>query len=235
MKPLIFFFFLPVDVPGVPTLFASIKQRIFQLEVNADISFMAEAGEVLAWIGAALRTSPYNERLAYCSPVITWLDMSNCNIGFITEEIPQQTIPSNGQCWHHMFKNAVIAKGFPIRRKPEARAGLEISLNVMAGLVRTKRIEQFHGKCFIKGFSAMLVPTKRLGDTIFWHYVYKQDGSYISYLDNSGAHDEHFRDIDVETSRHVVGWCMEAKIYAGRLDGLRQWHVMSLTLRIQFR
>ncbi|KAM0512399.1 hypothetical protein ACHAPE_008848 [Trichoderma viride] len=85
----------------------------------------------------------------------------------------------------------------------------------MAGLVRTKRIEQFNGKYFIKGFSAMLVPTKRSGDAIIWHYVYKEDGSYISYLDTAGADDEHVKTIDVETSRHVVGWCMEANIYAG--------------------
>ncbi|UKZ62464.1 uncharacterized protein TrAtP1_003713 [Trichoderma atroviride] len=203
------------DVPGVAALSASIRQQKFKLEVNSDISLIVEAGEVLAWIGAALRASPYNDRLAYCSPVITWLDTSNCSIDFMVEEVPQQTVVSNGQCWHRMFKNAVIAKGFPIRRKSEARAGLEIPLNIMAGLVRTKRIEQFNGKDFIKGFSAMLVPKKRSSDTIIWHYVYKQDGSYISFLDNSGAHEEQVTNTDVETSRHVVGWCMEAEIYAG--------------------
>jgi gamma-glutamylcyclotransferase (GGCT)/AIG2-like uncharacterized protein YtfP len=213
---------LPDDVPGVATLFASISQQKFKLKVNADISVIAEVGEVLAWIGAALRTSPYDNRLAYCRPVVTWLNTSSCNIDFIIEEIPQQTIPPNGQCWHHMFRNAVIVKGFPIRRKPETSIGLEIPLNVMAGLVRTKRIETFDGKYFIKGFSAMLVPTKRSGDTIIWHYVYKRDGSYISYLDNFRAHEEQINNVNVETSRHVVGWIMEARIYAGRSDGLWQ-------------
>ncbi|KAL7894589.1 hypothetical protein HDV64DRAFT_287875 [Trichoderma sp. TUCIM 5745] len=206
---------IPSSLPGEILLFPSIERQKFRLVVIGDASFVAEAGEVLAWIGAALRTSPYSDRLAYCSPVITWLDTFNCSIDFRIEEIPQQTIPSNGQCWHRMFKNAVIVKGFPIRRKLEARVGLEIPLNVMAGLVRTKRIEQFDGRHFIKGFSAMLVPTKRSGDIIIWHYVYKQDGSYISYLDASGANYEHVETVDVETSRHIVGWCMEAVIHAG--------------------
>lgn len=233
VKSLIFFFFLPDDVLGVTTLIASIRQQKFKLEVNSDISFIVEAGEVLSWIGAALRTSPYNERLVYCSPGLTWLDTSNCSIGFVIEEIPQQIVPSNGQCWHRMFKNAVIVKGFPIRRKSEVRAGLEIPINIMAGLVRTKRIEQFHGRYFIKGFSAMLVPTKRSGDTIIWHHVFKQDGNYISYLDTSGAGYEHLKIIDVETSRHVVGWCIEAKIHAGGLDDRRQEQLMSLGIRFR--
>ncbi|PON26055.1 hypothetical protein TGAM01_v204999 [Trichoderma gamsii] len=166
------------------------------------------------YIQMPLRASPYNDRLAYCSPVLTWSDTSNCSISFLVEEIPQQTIPNNGQCWHRMFKNATIVKRIPIRRKSVARVGLEIPLNIMAGLARTRRMEEFNGKCFLKGFSAMLAPTKRSGDTIIWHYVYKEDGSYISFLDNSGGL-EHVNNVDVETSRHVVGRCMEAKIYAG--------------------
>ena len=56
----------------------------------------------------------------------------------------------------------------------------------------------------------MLIPTKRSGDLIIWHYLYKKNGSHISYLDNNTIpHVENVSDFDLEKARHVVGGCSE--------------------------
>lgn len=84
-----------------------------------------------------------------------------------------------------MFRNPVVVKGYPIRARTNPNTGLEVPLNVIAGLVRSKRADSFDGKLYIKGFSTLLVPTKRHTDTLIWHLLYNKDGNRISYLDNT--------------------------------------------------
>jgi len=159
---------------------------------------VAEIGELFAWLGAALRSSPYKLGVAYCTPFIS--DIGNtpcpaagvlprleilCKIDFTMQQSQEQVRPSSGQCWHNMFRNPVVVKGYPIPRRSEYNTGLEIPLNMMAGLAQTQRANIFNERLFIKGFSTMLVPTKRSGNLLIWHLLFKEDGSRISYLDNT--------------------------------------------------
>lgn len=139
-------------------------------------------------------------------------------LGFRIEEFLQSSDlnPANGQCWHDMFRNPVVTKGYPIPRRTSRNTGLDIPLNIMAGLARTRRVDHFNNKIFLKGFSTMLVPTERNEDTLYWHLIYKKDGSRISYLDGSVSHEQHIKTLELENIRHVVGWCSEANFYAGR-------------------
>jgi hypothetical protein len=65
-----------------------------------------------------------------------------------------------------MFRNPVVAKGYLILSRSESSIGLEILLNMMAGLARTQHANTFNGKLFIKGFSTMLVLMKHSGDLL---------------------------------------------------------------------
>lgn len=203
------------------------------IDVYGPAASIAEIGEQLAWLGATLRCSPREEGLAYCTPFIVRPLSGNTGeqsfnlpssadisyvIKFITEDTPQRVSPerSNGQCWHDMFKNSIVTKGYPIPRRTSCNIGLEIPLNVMAGLARTRRIDHFNKKIFLKGFSTMLFPTERSMDTLYWHLIYKKDGGRISYLDSPPSHDQSIGDLELENFRHVVGWCSEAKLYAGK-------------------
>jgi hypothetical protein len=112
------------------------------------------------------------------SGTTSWADIL-CKIDFTVQEREEHLESSNGQCWHNMFRNPVVVKGYLIPRRSESDTGLEIPLNMMAGLARTQRADTFNGKLFIKGFSAMLIPTKRSGDLIIWHYLYKKNGNHL--------------------------------------------------------
>jgi hypothetical protein len=192
---------------------------------------VAEVGEQLAWLGAALRSSPYELGVAYCTPFISDIHVNNathpvserpcwfdslCKIDFTVQEREKHLKPSNGQCWHNMFRNPVVVEGYPIPRRSEPDTGLEIPLNIMAGLARTRRVSTFNGQLFIKGFSTMLVPTKYTGDLLIWHLLYNKDGHRISYLENTVPHAGNISVVDLEKTRQVVGWCSEIKYYAGR-------------------
>lgn len=211
---------------------------------------MAEVGEQLSWLGAAMRSSPYaSGEVACCTPVITTALVTSsttaailsprpniatthedreqqqqeeealqCTIGFKFERCPTSRTPKNGQCWHGMFGKPVIARGFPISRRPSNGAtGAEMPLDVMAALVQARYINNFQSKVLIKGFSTLLVPTAKQDGVVFWHFLYNKDpNKRISYLDCRPIGHVNVKLAELEACRHVVGWCSEAVTCVGR-------------------
>ncbi|CAH0021594.1 unnamed protein product [Clonostachys rhizophaga] len=224
-----------IDSSGKATLRTVIARPRLMVEICGDIASVIEVGEQLAWLGAALRTSQRQEGVVYCTPQVldlpqdsTFLhqfksrplsaDLLFCQIGFLQEDIPGSPEPMNGRCWHDVFRNPVIVRGYPIRQRVEYGTGLEMPLNIMAGLVQTQQVDRFKDKMYIKGFSTMLILTRRNEDSLYWHLVYNKDGGRISYLDADEYKVDQAQDIaqsELESLRHVLGWCSEAKFYAG--------------------
>jgi hypothetical protein len=200
------------NLPDNTTLTAWIHESEFIVEASGRADFVAETGEQFAWLGAALRSSPYELGVAYCTPFISDIRVGTlscgdilCKIEFTMRKIEDHFESSNSQCWHNMFRNPVVVNGYPIPRRPESVAGLEIPLNMMTGLAGTQQVNTFNGKLFIKGFSTMLVPTKHSGDLLIWHLLCNKDGSHISYRDNTIPHVENLCLSDLEHARHVIG------------------------------
>ncbi|UKZ59991.1 uncharacterized protein TrAtP1_001279 [Trichoderma atroviride] len=220
----------PTSDPSTGTILgAKIEGSKVMVTANGPMTCLVEVGEQLAWLGAALRVPPHDQGLACCSPFIsvpaigTKLAPSvktilhhnvKFKIGF-RDEIQQGFSRLNGKCWHNLFKNPMVVKGYPIPARVDKGTGAEIPFNIMAGLARTQRVDCFKGMTFIKGFSTLLVPTKRTGDMIFWHMFYNKDGHRISYLDNTITSLGYAKSLDLEQCRHVLGWCEDAAFYAG--------------------
>ncbi|CAG9982282.1 unnamed protein product [Clonostachys byssicola] len=223
------------DSSGGSTLRAVIAKPRLMVEICGDTCSVIEVGEQLAWLGAALRTSQRQEGVVYCTPQICDLPQDStflqrfksqplsagflfCQIGFTQEDVPVSPEPMNGRCWHDVFRNPVIVRGYPIRQRVEYGTGLEMPLNIMAGLVQTQQVDRFKERIYIKGFSTMLILTRRKEDSLYWHLVYNKDGTRISYLDADEYKADQAHDIaqsELESLRHVLGWCSEAKFYAG--------------------
>jgi hypothetical protein len=217
------------NLPDNTKLKAWIHESNFVLEVLGIESSVVEIGQQLAWLGATLRSSPYKDGVATCKPILTFpvestttLDVPvssipniDCHIGFRVEREKRSLEPSNGQCWHNMFRNPVIAEGFPILRRTTPNKGLEIPLNMAAGLARTQRVTTFNDKVFLKGFSTMLIASQLCGDMLIWHFLYNESGSRISYLDSDVEYVASDSISNLENARHVVGWCSSVKSYAG--------------------
>jgi hypothetical protein len=163
---------------------------------------LAEIGQQFAWLGAALRSSPFEAGVATCSPFIRSTRLENtasqaqapqpmslveifCVIDFEMNEPATGEEAPPGQCWHNMFRNPIMVSGYPILTKHEYGLGLEMPLNMVAGLAGSERANQFDGKVFIKGFSTMLTAVKITTDLLIWHYFYNSEGERISYLDHT--------------------------------------------------
>jgi hypothetical protein len=216
------------ELPDKAKLTAWLWHSKFIFDVSGTEDTIVEICEQLAWLGAALRSSPSDIGVAYCTPSISVTNSVNpmpgasldtktyCKIDFAVKVDEEHFSPSNGQCWHGMFRNPVVVLGYPIARRSAPDTGLEMPLNMMARLTGTKRINTFNGKLFIKGFSTMLVPTRKEGNHLIWHLLYNEDRSHISYLDSTVAHAENISDLHLEKSRHIVGWCSDVRYCAGK-------------------
>ncbi|KAI1372415.1 hypothetical protein F4677DRAFT_463389 [Hypoxylon crocopeplum] len=179
--------------------------------------FVVEIGEQLAWLGAALRSSPIDTGVIHYTPYATvryssgdGVPMIRCLIKYKIKTCDVRSPNTNGQCWRNLFANPVIAKGYPILRRSETDSGLEMPLDMLVALARAQSIDTFKSQIFIKGFSTMLVPTKRSDDLVIWHLLYKENPhERISYLDCS-IECEKVTILCLEQSRHVLGWCSDA-------------------------
>jgi hypothetical protein len=197
------------------------------VEASGVPEFVAEIGEQLAWLGAAMRSSPFSSgEVSCCTPVFGKTTMPpsrppdiasqrsqplRCDIQFKFDKCSKiSSAEPNGTCWHGMFNNPVVARGFPTPRRPSGGPGLEIPLKMMSRLAQARYVTDFRSKIFIKGYSTMLVPTAKHADLLTWHFMYKPNPQErISYNNCSFEHIE-VKMTEVESCRHVVGWCSEA-------------------------
>ena len=189
----------------------------------------AELAQQLAWLGAALRSSPRDTGVVYCVPFIAEATSIGSNSGGHSPSIRyricfkfedcEQPVDRLGQCWHNLFRNPVIVRGFPIATRPTDSLchGLELPLELGASLVGTKFVDRFGDNIFLKGFSSMAVVTGRQNEVFAWHFVHKEDGSRIRYTD---LPPEHTTSVsggwNAHNSRHIVGWCPDAFYNIGR-------------------
>jgi len=191
---------------------------------------LAEVGEQLSWLGAACRQSSHQEMISYCTPVCVPVEVPGVSsipcfrVRFEETDLAQSdsgTKP-NGTCWHSLFRNPVIVRGYPILARHPEETGLESPLNMMASLANVIYATEFEGEVLIKGISSILVPTQRIQNSILWHFMYKEDGTYMPYpsarehgrcsnFDGSDA-------VDLSclgSSRHFVGWTSSSVLRAG--------------------
>ncbi|KAK3319617.1 hypothetical protein B0T19DRAFT_269661 [Cercophora scortea] len=232
-----------VKLPSGNELRARVSEAGFEVEMLGTADFIVEIGQQLGWLGAALRTSPFETGVATCFPSMFrvirehWqttpksasarrsskrpIDVDfKLYFDVISPDTTSAAKP--GQCWHDMFRNPVLVSGYPIMAKPNQILGLEMPLNMVAGMNGSDRVTEFGGKVFIKGYSTMVVATKASqdGSILSWHYLYNPDGQRISYLScDHGLPDViENRDIgmaQLNHARHVVGWCDDCLYNAG--------------------
>jgi hypothetical protein len=233
---------------GTQLVAQNTSEKWFVLEAVGIPETIIEVGELFAWMTGALRSAP-GDGIAYVIPYLAVGSGGNAR-GKDSEKQPNQDIlcevkfvprkwasrsPSSGKCWQNLFRSPVVVLGFPVRRRSQREPGLEVSLANMASLVRTRRVSLFRGKVFLKGFCTMLVPTKRAGDMVIWHVLFNESGEHIAYSDKrvrelASNFEENLRPSDLDTARHIVGWCTNVEHRAGENDRDKQSTSLALTI-----
>ncbi|KAJ0421353.1 hypothetical protein BJY00DRAFT_111456 [Aspergillus carlsbadensis] len=199
----------------------------FTVEVNGIAESIAEIGEQLAWLSAAFQSPINNARVNVVRASLgeMWTSLSReqtgittfCNINIDIHAVQDTPNKLNGQCWQKLFRSPVIVAGYPIPRRPKYGVGLEVELDTMASLLATDRISVFGNKMYLKAFAMMLFPTQHVGDIIVWHLLWS-DRDRISYLKSKGILKQNLSISDLESCRHIVGWCTDVRYMIGSGD-----------------
>ena len=146
------------------------------------------------------------------------------HLSFEIEDRPKRD-DKHGSCWFPLFSNISIISGFPILRRPQSTPGLEISLAVLASLIRSREIVQCGRRIMMKGFDSLLLATMVTSTTVYGHLsVSGESGKRIGYFD-----DIHNQNSDpdpiqgnlptlqtLQSARHIVGWCPDAEDMCGK-------------------
>ncbi|KAK3386737.1 hypothetical protein B0H63DRAFT_540787 [Podospora didyma] len=163
--------------------------------VDGPAYFIAECGEQLAWLQAALQPShAVVGSVLYTTPIVEPLPESS--LGFFHHR--GWDIHARGVCTSHdsqlsgirlegCLTQPVIANGFPIRRRPESCSGLELSADILLQLVGTPSLEVSEGCYVLRGplFAVGLV--KQTAGFLVWHVLCTATASSHPCLGHIGA------------------------------------------------
>ncbi|KAI1395613.1 hypothetical protein F4819DRAFT_477925 [Hypoxylon fuscum] len=205
----------------------------YTVSITGTARSIADVIEQLVWLNTSLSSMTLNKGIlcqfpsceVYAQPPSPADAVRICWPTCAALEVVQSPVStaSAGDCWTNMFNNPVLVKGYPIPRRLDRDSGLEIPLSLMTNLVNAKKISMFSGHILIKGYSTILVPTKQHENFVFWHMIFNEDGSHISYADSrvKALLEEYPRNLsigDLETARHILGWCANVKNCTGARD-----------------
>ncbi|KAJ2998820.1 hypothetical protein NUW58_g208 [Xylaria curta] len=222
------------------TITTPIEQDTMEVAVAGLIDSIAEVGEQLAWLSAALNSSCESSDqicLTFSEPL--WIRLSSPPTasnthgsvpndggvaGFVLAYLlPRRLLTSGhligtsrqGRCWTSLFGELTLVKGFPIPRRPEPGTGVEIPLPMMAALAGSQKVSIFYGKLLIKGYSTALIPTRRCDEFVYWHTVSNENGDHLEFNDHRvkkilRSYPTGLTFGDLELSRHILGWCYNA-------------------------
>jgi hypothetical protein len=180
-------------------------------------------GQQLSWICAACRDSKgtlsYGHVLFHEINILP--NFSAIPIFKINTEIVGVDANESKSCWCKFLPGSVIAAGFPIRPRLSHEVGLEISLDIMSALGGILNATQFGGGYILKGRSTMFVPIERLGNSVQWHFL-KKDQGRISYKDirtlcSARLMLAEFGEKALHSTRAFLGWCSATINHLGML------------------
>lgn len=163
----------------------------------------------LAWIGTAFRLSSKdraeNSKLVMKNNTTTDSGL-RLEFNFENEPIPDDP----HMCWYQLFRNPVIACGFPVPDKANEEKGLEMSLELMAALSGARFAIDFEGGLVMKGLSVLLLPVKQSSDVVQWHMISTPEGKRIKYEEARSfrgralLHEVNHKSI--QGTRAILGW-----------------------------
>ena len=202
---------------------------------------LVEIGEQLAWLGAALQRSPDPTKMAYTTARIVILRPTpprkttsvqaatiSMKIHFMTVVLSEVNLEpaQTGCCWHLLFQNPVIVQGYPISPRTHEEKGLEISLDLMAGLGNANYLTEFHGIPVLKGFFTMFVATACSDDSLVWHFLCSKNEKRMPYSEAlryypDGTTGPKPNYPTGNTIRHFVGWAPSVRRLAGKSREIR--------------
>jgi len=192
------------------------------INASGDPLFLAETAEITVWLSIACRASGPRDEIQIGRMDLRQVGDYRNDVFFVGElTLEDATIggdenESNATCWHGMFRNPVVAHGYPIPSRNPQEQGLELSIDLMLTLAQAFYGVVYCGVLMLKGFSTLLTPTRKENGSVTWHFTFNKSGARQSY--NDGLQHSRLHDLDdaiFDGARHFVGWSGSAEFLTG--------------------
>lgn len=203
------------------------------MTVTAGLVYLLELADQLGWLASSMNSSPStSEARILRSPTLKFAqgpvgesrDSLSCLISVRSwmESDATERNNSNGTCWRPLFWNPSIVQGYPIFTRPERCFGLEVALDTLAFILGTNQVVQLNQRIMIKGFNFLAVALQETAGVVRWHLLHSRDSSQRIAYDDPRI-EKLFFELpqgltlkQLETKRHIIGWCSEARDVCGR-------------------
>jgi hypothetical protein len=141
----------------------------FCLMATAAYATHTQIVHALSWMCASFRCSPYDE-ITMSSTVVDVQKSTSASGAVIAIRPDMLHKPSTVSCWHGLFPNRVISRGFPIHDRHEG-VGLEISFENMVAASRCLSLLEYDNGLIAHGLTSILIPMAKLKKdfAIQWH------------------------------------------------------------------
>ena len=145
-----------------------------RVSVYGSAEFIIQVAQQLVWLASTFRI-PQQGVLSESEASIKFRGEDSFDIRLLDLRPIQK---SQHGCWHAIFVNSVIARGFPIPDRPGGEIGIELPFELMTSLAHVRYSTIFDGGIVLKGFTSMLFPTSAvsLHDSIQWHFESAAEG-----------------------------------------------------------
>lgn len=189
-------------------------EQDFTVRLTGPAKLTAETVQLLAWLSAVFRDHQANE---LCSSIVSTIEKISGHFELSTLEL-QRIQDDRAPCWHDLFVNGIIARGFPIpARLLEGQEGIELPFHVMTKLAGVIYPVEYDGGVVLQGFSSLLSPSILQEDSVQWHYVSsKQMHKYLPT--STVAEFSRVKGVDIEhltRRRTFLGYCRIIEICLG--------------------
>jgi hypothetical protein len=193
------------------------------IDTVGDPFFLAEAAEIMVWLSIACRASAARDEIGIGHMDLQQVNDLRNDVSFVGKLTLEDATTSNDEgmstatCWHAMFRNPVIAHGYPIPSRRSQEQGLELSVDLMLTLAQAFYGAVYCGVLMMKGFSTLLTPTRKENGSVTWHFIFDKTGARQTY--NDGLQHSRLHTLDeaiFDGARHFVGWSGSAEFLTGK-------------------
>ena len=173
-----------IILPNKTEIGALLDDSTIVIWVAGSAHSIAERGEQLAWLVAALQHSHLEP--VYSTPIITAYE-SNKNksanqpnnhrwsLGndYKSLDITSSLSPLQRMKWHNTFfmSSSIIVQGFPTACRPDQCPGVEVSPEILFDLLRLPNLKITDGHILLQGRLATLELVRKTTKVLFWHVL----------------------------------------------------------------
>jgi hypothetical protein len=213
-----------VTLPDKTALGAFLDDSGIDIWVTGPAYSIAERGEQLAWLVAALQ--PHNlDPVVHSTPIITGYESDketstdqlyqyHWSLGYNHKSFSTTAALTLLRRMQFMSSSSIV-RGFPTVRRPDGFPGVEVPPEILSDLVRPLNLKITDGHVLLKGRRAALELVRKTTGVLFWHVLFSAPvcSCRPHVLPEHSDRELHLINVtELQHYRHILGDCDRTRV-----------------------